>query len=123
MALLLLFAVNANAGMTSPEPLSPTDIVADAGGGTLFLACATGATVLEFDVASVSVRRAIRVPDSPRGLALSRNGKQLLVTCAAPESKVAVIDVALGKVTRIILAGHTAMAPVRDHYGLDRRCG
>src|SRR6185369_1022476 len=68
--------------------LSPTEIAASADGKTLFVACATGARVIEFDVASATVRRSFPVTDSPLGLALSRDGKELFVTCAAPASHV-----------------------------------
>jgi YVTN family beta-propeller protein len=46
------------------------------------------------------------------GLALSSDDKQLFVTCAAPESRVCIVDVAKRKIVTTIRAGHTAMAPV-----------
>src|SRR4051812_49062323 len=69
------------------DSLSPTALTTSADGKTLFVACATGDRVLEFDVASGRVARTFRVDPSPLGLALSKDGKELFVTCAAPESK------------------------------------
>ena len=52
------------------------------------------------------------MPDSPSGLALSADGQHLYVTCAAPESKVCIVDLAKHKSVGTIPVGHTAMAPV-----------
>jgi DNA-binding beta-propeller fold protein YncE len=52
------------------------------------------------------------MPESPSGLALSADGRRLYVTCAAPESKVCIVDVQKLKIIGAIPAGHTAMAPV-----------
>ena len=52
------------------------------------------------------------VPHPPSGLALSPDGARLYVTCAAPQSRVDVLDAGSGKSLATIPAGHTAMAPV-----------
>src|SRR5262249_44474486 len=52
------------------------------------------------------------VPPLPSGLALSANGKQLYVTCAAPKSKLCIISTESGKLRGTVTCGHTAMAPV-----------
>jgi YVTN family beta-propeller protein len=46
------------------------------------------------------------------GLAISQDDKRLYVTCAAPESKVCVVDVSKSAIIETIPAGHTAMSPV-----------
>ena len=58
-------------------------------------------------------------------LALSPDGSQLFVTCAAPQSTVCVVDVASGRVLQSIPVGHTTLAPVcgpdgRTLYVCDR---
>jgi YVTN family beta-propeller protein len=45
-------------------------------------------------------------------LALSPDNTRLFVTCAAPESKVCIVNVARRKIVSSIPAGHTALAPV-----------
>ena len=93
-------------------PLSPTAVVASSDGSVLYVACATANRVLCFDTASWKVSGSITVPDAPLGLALSPDEKQLFVTCAAPESRVCVIDRAKLNIIATIPAGHTAMFPV-----------
>ena len=95
-----------------PQPLSPAAVITSSDGTALYLACATANRILRFDTASRSVSGSITVPAVPLGLVLSLDGKQLFVTCAAPESQVCVIDLKKRKVVEIIPAGHTAMAPV-----------
>jgi len=97
--------------------LSPTALVATREGGTLYIACATGNRVLRFDTSTRSVTASIPVPDPPLGLALSRDGTKLFVTCAAPQSRVCVVDLAQARVTATYPAGHTAMAPVSSPDG------
>jgi YVTN family beta-propeller protein len=77
------------------------------------------------------------VPEPPSGLALSPDGAKLFVTCAAPESRVVVIEIrnlfnrrgdalprvqakqqlGLTRFMETIPAGHTAMAPVLSPDG------
>ncbi|MGZ4973906.1 MAG: c-type cytochrome, partial [Limisphaerales bacterium] len=102
---------------SSTTYLSPTALVATSDGQTLYIACATANRVLVFDTASKQTKRAISVPDAPLGLVLSPDGSSLFVTCAAPQSTICVIDVAKGKITAKIPAGHTAMAPLCSRDG------
>ena len=90
--------------------LSPTAMAAT--NKTLFVACATASRVLSFDLAAGKVSGFITVPDVPTGLALSTDEQRLYVTCAAPESKICVIDTVQRKIIKTFPAGHTAMAPV-----------
>ena len=52
------------------------------------------------------------MPESPSGLALSADNRRLYVTCAAPESKVCIVDLVGRKIISTIPVGHTAMSPV-----------
>jgi YVTN family beta-propeller protein len=87
-------------------------MVAAPDGSMLYIACATGNRVLVFDLGTRQVTKAIATLPSPTGLALSADGKTLLVTCAGPESQVCVVDVVKGRVVAKLPAGHTAMSPV-----------
>lgn len=95
-----------------PELLSPTAVVASSDGSVLYVACATANRILRFDTASRKVSGFIAVPDAPLSMILSPNSQQLFVTCAAPKSRVCVIDRAKLKIIATIPVGHTAMAPV-----------
>jgi len=57
------------------------------------------------------------MPELPSGLALSANDRQLFVTCAAPESKVCIVNIARHKIVGTIPVGHTAMAPALSRDG------
>jgi DNA-binding beta-propeller fold protein YncE/mono/diheme cytochrome c family protein len=112
---LLPAALGESAGNTGY--LSPTSLAVDANGKTIFIGSALGERVLVFDLREERVIKEIAVPGEPLGLALSRDGLKLYVTCAKPSSVVAVIDLAQGKVVDLIPAGHTAMAPVLSPDG------
>ena len=114
---LLLVSAPAPARAAAEASLSPTALVATKDGRALFIAGATGNRVLRFDTAEQRVVAAIPMPAPPLGLALSADGEQLFVTCAAPESKVCVVGVAKNRVTTTMPAGHTAMAPVPSPDG------
>ena len=73
--------------------LSPTALETSCDGKALFVACATANQIAVFDLASGKISRTIPVPESPLGLALSPDGALLYVTCAAPESRVCIVDV------------------------------
>ena len=96
----------------APSPLSPCALAATRDGTTLYVACETGEQVLSVALPEGKVRARFPLPDPATGLALSPDESRLFITCAAPESKVAVLDLAKGKVLATLPAGHTAMAPV-----------
>jgi len=104
-------------GAISAGPLSPAALVASPDGKTLYIACATGSRVLMFDVASNKVVRSVEVVQNLTGLCLSADGGWLFVTCAAPESRVCVVDTLQGRVVEKLPAGHTAIAPVLSPSG------
>jgi YVTN family beta-propeller protein len=76
-----------------------------------------GNRVLCFDLANRKVSGTITTPEPPSGLVLSANGARLYVTCAAPESKVCIVDTGKLRIVGTIPAGHTAMAPVLSPDG------
>ncbi len=111
------FLVTAFAQSTQPASLSPAAMVASPDGATLYIACATGNRVVVFNIASRKVTRSIEMPGSATGLCLSADGTRLFVTCAAPSSRVCIMETAGGKIIEELPAGHTAMAPVLSPDG------
>ena len=99
------------------EWLSPTALAVTADGKTMFIAYATANQVAVFDIAAGKVSTTIEMPASPLGIALSTDGKQLYVTCAAPSSSVCIVDIGANKIAATIPAGHTTMAPVPSPDG------
>jgi YVTN family beta-propeller protein len=69
------------------------------------------------DLVARKVVRSIATSAVPSGLALSADGRTLVVTFATPEGAISVIDAAAGRVTGWLPAGHTAMAPVLSPDG------
>ena len=96
----------------APAYQGPCALVVSRDGRTLYVANADSRQVAWIDLGCGQVTRRIPVPHSPTGLALSPDGARLIVTCAAPQSTVAVLDAASGEQRATILAGHTAMSPV-----------
>ena len=107
---LASFSVTAPASQT--DYLSPSAIVADSDGKTLYIAEETANQVAVFDVAGGKVEKAISLPGRPSGLALAPDGKTLYVTIAAAEGSVQIVDLKAGESVAKIKAGHTPTAPV-----------
>ena len=113
----LVILAATSVAVAQPLPLSPTALVASSNGTTLYLACATANRVLRFDVVRRIVSGSVCFPEAPLGLAFLRDQKQLAVTCAAPESRVCIVDLSKLGIIGTIPAGHTAMAPVVSRDG------
>jgi len=92
--------------------LSPSALVADGTGETLYVAEETANQIAVFDVASGAVKKVISLPDRPSGLALAPDGRTLYVTIAAPDGKISVVNLQEGKSVGEIKAGHTPNAPI-----------
>jgi len=114
----LVFASAGLAAAPPLPPLSPIAIVATRDGARVFVACATSEVVLVLDRAGAVLDR-IPVPAAPSGLALSPDGTQLAITCAAAVSTVCLVDLSgpRPQVRARFAAGHTATAPVFDATG------
>ena len=117
---LVLFSL-ASVGWTIPavcdadvtlDYQGPCAIVASQDGKTLYVASTDAREVAWVDLPTSTITRRVPVPSEPTGLALTPDGKMLTVTCAAPKSTVAVLDVTSGDQVSSIPAGHTAMSPV-----------
>jgi YVTN family beta-propeller protein len=98
--------------------LSPVVLAATPNAKEVFVGCATANCVLCINAGDHSKVATIPVPARPLGLVTSADGSQCYVTCAAPESKVIVIEIATHKIVNTIPAGHTAMSPVLSPDGM-----
>ena len=94
---------------TAAEYLSPTAMAAT--DKTLFIACTSAKQILFLDEAGRRIS-SIAIPLPPSGLALAPDGTKLFVTCAAPESKVCVVDIRRQRIIGTLPAGHAATSPV-----------
>ncbi len=98
--------------MVPLEPLSPAALAVARNGKSLWVACSTGRQVMEVDTTTRKILRKVVIPGLASGVAVSPDDRRLYVTCAAPASVVAVIDVRAGKILGTLPAGHTATSPV-----------
>jgi len=89
--------------------LGPSALVASADARTLYVACADARQVAWVTLPGGEVSRRVAVPGEPSGVALSPDGTKLIVTCAAPQSAIAVLDAASGRMLATIPAGHSAV--------------
>ena len=105
------------AAKTGAEYLSPSALAADKDGKTLYVAEATAKQVAVINTDTAEITGIIHVPAEPTGLALSADGAQLYVTCAAPAGRLCVIETAANKIIKQIPVGHGARSPVLDPDG------
>ena len=97
--------------------LSPIALAATPDGKSLLVACGTASQVLQLDLAAGKVVRKFEVSGAATGLALSADGRTLYVTCAAPESRVDVVDIVGASPRAGFAAGHNATSPVLSPDG------
>ncbi|WCJ60274.1 c-type cytochrome [Fontisphaera persica] len=112
---LSLIIVGMAAG--AAEYLSPVDLAASPDGRTLYVAAHTANKLLVYDVVRKEVTRRVTLPAPPTGLALSRDGAELYITCAAPAGTLVVMATSSGKISQSIPVGHYPMAPVPSPDG------
>lgn len=92
-------------------PLAPSAIVVSADGKSFYVALSAAKAVAVLGEYG-ETRARIALPGPPSGLALSPDGAQLAVTCAAPVSVVCLVDTATAKIITRLPAGHTANSPL-----------
>jgi YVTN family beta-propeller protein len=103
-----------------PKYLSPTAMIASPDKTCLYIAEQTAKRVVRFDCASRTVTATMLMPNEPTGLAISKDGATLYVTCASerwPNGMVAVVNAATGTVQKRIAVGHMARSPVLSPNG------
>jgi len=111
----VLFAVASFGTEASAAPtdyLSPSALVSDSQGKTLYIVEETANQVAVFDVGSGAVKKVVSLPDRPSGLALSPDGRTLYVTADGPNGTIHVVDIQTGKSASKMRAEHTPNAPV-----------
>ena len=106
-----LAAVTA-ATATAAECLSPLDMALADHGKSLWIAEHTGKRLDQFDPEVRKVVRSIPLPDRPRGLTCSADGKTALVVTGEGEGTLEVLDLESGKMLGKIPVGHGPTAPV-----------
>jgi YVTN family beta-propeller protein len=115
--LLATLAIVLSSSLTAAEPagqdyLGPSALAVSLDEETLYVACADARQVAWVRLPSGEVTRRVVVPAEPTGITLTPDGTKLIVTCAAPDSTVVVVDAGSGQLVAEIPAGHTAMSPV-----------
>ncbi len=105
----LVPAVVCAAGAASLQ--GPVALAVAKDGKTLYVANHDARQVAWLALPEGEVVRRIDLPAAPTGLALTAAGDRLIVTCAAPQSTVAVLDAISGDRLAAIPAGHTACGP------------
>jgi len=95
----------------------PAALTLSPDGAHLYVAAANGRRILIAETTSLKVTGSIALPGGPSGLALASDGRTLYVTCAAPVSSLAIVDLGQGKVKKEIALGHTSMSPVLSRDG------
>ncbi len=119
-ACLAVPAVRGEKDTAKPSPEAweaPAALALSADGAELYTACGRTGKVLVLAADTLETKRTILVPGGASGVALSRDGRTLYVTCAGPQGQLVVIDAATGKVQRSIPVGHTAQSPVLSADG------
>jgi len=96
----------------APRYLSPTAMVADKAGKTIYIAEATAGQVAVFDVVTRKITASIAISLPVSGVAISPDGTKLYVTAGGAEGRLCAIDIKSGKVVARIPVGHTPMSPV-----------
>lgn len=94
--------------------LAPTCLAICTNSGRLFVGCGASAEVLVVDSQAGASQTRIAVGSAPSGMALSQTRAELYVTCAAPASRLAIIDMRGPRCVDQIKLGHTAVSPVRS---------
>jgi len=111
IAVIALATGTAPAVAEDAKYLGPIEVVPSPDGAIVYVAAADARRLLVVDVAAGKVTRSIPLPGPPTGIARSRDGAKLYVTCAAPAGSVVVIEAASGKQLATLAAGHGACAP------------
>jgi YVTN family beta-propeller protein len=112
ISISIILAGTANVTSAADEYLSPTALVADNQGETIYIAEATAKQIAVFDTKTEKVKTTINVPAEPSGLALTGDGTILYATCGGQKGCISVIDTRNAKLLRTLPAGHTPIAPV-----------
>ena len=98
-----------------PKYLSPSALLASPDKQSIYVAEQTAKQVVKLNCATNTVTQTMLMPNEPTGLAISKDGATLYVTCASerwPSGMVCVVNASSGKVQKRIVVGHMARSPV-----------
>jgi DNA-binding beta-propeller fold protein YncE len=110
----ILVGAAAVQGSEAPRYLGPAALAVSPDERTLFVACEDARQVLWVALPEGNIIRRVAVPERPSGLVPTPDGSQLIVTCAAPQSLIAVLDVRSGTIIQLLPGGHTVGGPVLE---------
>ena len=97
--------------------LAPVALALAPDGTKLYIANGSAQSIAVVDPDRGTIMKTLATPGSPSGLTWDRQGQRLVVTCAAPSSRVCWMDPASGKILQSMPVGHTAMSPVLSRDG------
>jgi YVTN family beta-propeller protein len=103
-----------------PKYLSPAEMIVAPDKQSIYIAEQTAKQVVRFNCATNAVTQTMLMPNQPTGLAISKDGTTLYVTCASeqwPNGMVCVVNTVSGKVQNRIAVGHMARSPVLSPNG------
>ncbi len=112
IAALATSSISGTPAGQAPTYLGPSALAVSSDEKTVYVACTDARQVLWVELPEGRVVRRIDVPGEPTGLAVAPCGDRLLVSCAAPQSKLLVLRANTGELLAAIPTGHTAMSPV-----------
>ncbi|MGC8743262.1 MAG: c-type cytochrome [Verrucomicrobiia bacterium] len=96
----------------SPEYLSPSALAKSPDEKTIYIACATAPKIIAFDVNAEKISKIFKLKENPNGIAVSKDGRYLFVTCPSPQSSIYIIESESGKIVNKMITGHSACSPV-----------
>ncbi len=99
------------------DTLGPSAILASRDGKNLYVANEDANQLAVIDPREGRVIHRVPLPASPSGMVLSPDGTRLYVTCAAPNSSIAVINTSSLRKAQTFAAGHTACGPALSPDG------
>lgn len=105
-SLLVLVA----AASRADEPLGPVTLAASLNGSRLYVAALDGERLLEVDPAAGHVCRSTGLPGRPANVALTPDGRAILVACGEAGGVLTVVDSASLQVQKTIAIGHSPSA-------------
>jgi DNA-binding beta-propeller fold protein YncE len=98
-----------------PKYISPAATAASSDGKYIYVAEQQMKQVAQFSCATSTVIKTFQVPNEPTGVAVTKDGSKIYVTCASdrwPAGIVCEFDITSGKVVKRFSAGHYARSPV-----------
>lgn len=112
-----LLAPHASAAASNARYDGPSALAVGPHRETLYVAARDARQLVCISLPNARVTERIDMPAEPTGLVFTPDGSRLLVSCSAPRSELAVVDVASKRIVETITLGHTAMSPVASRDG------